>query len=163
MSNQLDIFEEYANTTFEGYYWLSDQPEPVVLQDELIPSDPFKQKLPFVIEACFYSYEEQISIMIKNIDGVSRVRVFDLSKYLTEKPLRFTGIYVRKFDKQLDFKMYEVWEPQNGGPNVENMEVLTPQAMVFGGFVESDCHRRHPRPIHHRARCALQSVSAIIS
>ena len=118
--------EEIPSGNYEGYYWFSDESKPVVIRNKDIDKSIFK-KLPFVVEANFYSKQEDISIQVKNIDGDYHVAMIDVKDTEAKK---YVG-----HDIGCDFLLVEAWEDKKD-PLLENMTTKVPTWAAFKGFIE---------------------------
>lgn len=114
---------------FEGYYWLSDQSKPEIILEEEIDKEKF-QRLPFVVEAYFYSRETFQSIQIKNVDGRYICALIDLSD-CEQKAQQYVGHGIGS----IDFLLVEAWEDKKDDL-IDEMITKVPSWVAFKGFVE---------------------------
>ncbi len=121
--------EDIPEGKFDGYYWYSNESKPEIISDEGIDKSKLT-KLPFVIEANFYSKESEISIQIKNIDGKYDIAIIDLKDCVTE-PQLYIG-----HDINQDFQVVEAWEEVED-ELLEGMKTQVPSWTAFKGFVKS--------------------------
>lgn len=123
----------------EGYYWLSDATEPIILLNESIDIKIFQTQLPFVVEANFYTPKEDVSISIKNIDGNYHVNLIELANI--DDPLKvvysYKGIFSALSDseekQQWNFKVCEIWGEMSD-EMLAGMKTLVPVCLAFIGF-----------------------------
>ena len=116
---------------FEGYYWYSNQQKPKLVFVPSTIQQSWFTKLPFVVEANFYSREAKLSIQVRNIDGDYFVAKADLSRL--EK---IEGNRVSYIGHDLEGKKYniiEAWIPK-ADELLEGMETLIPAWAAFAGF-----------------------------
>lgn len=137
----INISEIDKNRIYEGYLWLSDSKEPVVLDNaEKKLCDVLKEKEkegilndsvnPFVIESFLWDKANKDSYSIKYVDGKSVVHKF----HITEDDLRNNETkeyFANRIEGQLLF--LDVWSPEKDQQCLD-MEVLQPEAKVFIGF-----------------------------
>lgn len=129
---QVTLSDINRDATYDGYLWLSDATEPVVLDGEKLDSALLEQENPFVIEAQLYDAAGSRSYAVRYADGRHVVTEFDADDInaagrVTEKcfvPLRIKH-------RGLHFK--QLWSPR-GDELCEGMPVLEPVAMIFVGF-----------------------------
>jgi len=127
MSRYKEIsIDKIPSFKFEGYYWMSDSSKPQIIRNQEIEKSVFG-KLPFVVEANFYSKEKEISIQVKNIDGKYRVAQIDVQGC---EPITYIG-----HDIESDFLVVEAWEDVEDSL-LENMTTKVPTWTAFKGFVK---------------------------
>ncbi|MDF1573308.1 MAG: TIGR04423 family type III CRISPR-associated protein [Bacteroidales bacterium] len=122
---------EIPDLVYEGYYWYSDREKPELLKDEKITAGIFT-KIPFIIEANFYSKEKNISVSVKNIDGEYLITLCDLEK--VDKKNYDTRVYMGHDIQPGKFRVAEIWE-ETKDPQLDNMTTLVPAYTAFTGFV----------------------------
>ena len=127
--------ETIDKARYEGYVWMSDQQEPLVI----CPDEEFEMTLcdednPFVVEGNLWDATNRVSIMIKYVDGkyiVRRTEVTDeCKKNATRKeflPHRVKGV------KKL--VLLQCWNEEKD-PLCENMVTLQPGKLEFIGFIK---------------------------
>lgn len=125
----------------EGYYWMSDATEPVIVnqvdspEDWLNKLDPTEN--PFVIEAQLFDGINKKSYSVKYVDGHYVVKSYKVEE--TVKDVKADYITLKRFvpnrmsKHRLLFLQY--WREQED-PLCANMPVLQPAEMVFVGFEE---------------------------
>jgi len=126
----ITIKEIPENILFEGYYWYSNEHSPTIITHEIVQQSWFKE-LPFVIEAHFYSSAEQISMQVRNIDGVYHVAKIDLSRLIDIT--HDIAFYIGHDLGGRNFEMIHAWEPQVD-ELLAGMETLIPTWTAFAGF-----------------------------
>lgn len=119
---------------YQGYLWLSDKKEPIILIDEKIPDNIFNS-LPFVVEGYLFCKSKYgLSIKIKNVDGeyhVSKVELNTIPKdQITQND--FVAIKNDKGIKKILSVQY--WEKVPDQLS-ENMDTLEPSWVAFNGFM----------------------------
>jgi CRISPR type III-associated protein (TIGR04423 family) len=119
--------EEIPSGDYQGYYWLSNSSKPDVQYTGDIDKSLFN-KLPFVIEANYYSNEKNISINVKNIDGKYVVSLIDVEGC---EATEYIG-----HDIDSNFLVVEAWEDKQDNL-LENLKTKVPSWVAFKGFVES--------------------------
>ncbi|OIP02307.1 MAG: type III CRISPR-associated protein [Bacteroidetes bacterium CG2_30_33_31] len=115
---------------YEGYVWMSDAKEPIVLNKETFDFSKIGIN-PFIIEALLYCDGEDISIHIQHT-GEYQIFEYHLNdfskKNLVEKdylPHRLNGV------KNLIFK--QIWMPEPD-ENCAGIDVMNLKVIVFCGF-----------------------------
>lgn len=92
---------------FEGYYWYSDATTPALLRNELIDKSLLDEnKLPFIIEGNFYNKDQQISLQIRNIDGIYKIFQYDLTGH---EPVTYLSNGFLKSEGFEKYQMVEAW------------------------------------------------------
>jgi len=121
------------NGNFEGYIWLSDQKEPIVLSGESFDFSNISIN-PFVIEALLFDKSNNISIHIQHTGNyiITAYNLTELAQQTgsviedkTYLPHRLKGV------EKVGFK--QIWLPVTD-ENCEDMLVLTMKAIIFCGF-----------------------------
>jgi len=124
--NQIPDYE------YQGYYWFSNSPKPVILNYEKFEINILTE-LPFVVEGNLYAPLENISIQIKNIDGVYYIALIDLSNtngYQISQPQKYLG-----HDLGFDYYLVQAWELVEDD-QCNGLETFVPAFTAFKGFVE---------------------------
>lgn len=121
------------NIKFDGYYWYSDKKKPTCIESDYIQQEWFTA-LPFVVEANFYSREENVSLQIKNTDGEYKVALIDLNKL--EGIVLDTREYIGHDLGNRNLKMIEAWESK-AFDILEGMNTLVPSWTAFAGFINA--------------------------
>ncbi len=123
---------EIPNLSFEGYVWMSDKKNPVMLKNEAYDFGTIGTN-PFIIEALLFNKKKNISIHIQHT-GCYHITQYTLSELMLDGavseeknylPHRLSGV------ENVSFK--QVWLPDID-ELCEGMEVLTLKAIVFCGF-----------------------------
>ncbi len=123
--NEIPSFE------FEGYIWMSDEQNPIVLKNETFDFSSIKEN-PFIVEGLLFDKETNTSIHIAH-DGTYQIVEYNLNE-LSKKgelinkeylPHRLSGV------EKVSFK--QVWMDEKD-ENCEDFPVLTLKAIVFCGF-----------------------------
>ena len=124
------------NGLYQGYIWLSDKKEPLILVDELFPGHLKNNSVEsFIVEAQLYEKETNISIRMLFVDNVLHTysyNLYELEKtrfFETEDNKQFVGNRMK--EKILLFRQY--WIEEND-PYCINMKTLKPAELVYVGF-----------------------------
>lgn len=122
---------EIPQGNYEGYYWKSNQNKPTVQYEGMIPEVVFDE-FPMSMEANFYDRVKQISIQVKNIDGIYHIAKIDLSELEDNKTktVKYLG-----HDIGSNFELVESWGEKTDELS-ENMKTLFPTWVAFKGFVK---------------------------
>lgn len=127
---KLSKLTDIQNLAYEGYVWLSDANEPIVLNDEAFDFSTVRIN-PFVIEALLYNKKENLSIRVQHT-GEYQIFEYYLSEIETASFVDKAYLPHRlKAVKELKFK--QIWLPEQD-ENCEGMDVLTLKSIVFCGF-----------------------------
>lgn len=124
------IDELPTEAVVDGYYWLSNSPQPTIIDQQPIQLDWFR-RLPFVVEANFYAPAERISYQVKNIDGDYLILRFDLRSL----PATDRKEYLLDETGNRRYCMAEVWQ-EVADDNLEGMTTLVPAWSAFMGFIK---------------------------
>ena len=125
-----------TNNKYEGYIWMSDRQIPIVLNGEEIPEGIIYSKNPFVIEAELFDRANQKSYSIRNIDGVTKTKEFDV-EVEDEKLVGCTEYISHRIKGHNRLRFIQRWteEPDNDDLYLcEGMPTLVPAERVFIGF-----------------------------
>jgi CRISPR type III-associated protein (TIGR04423 family) len=129
---KINSISDLMNTPFEGYVWLSDAKEPIILHENVYKFTQHSGN-PFIIEALLFDPITQKSLHITH-DGVQHIVEYDLptlknagfelvnKDYLSH---RMKGI------QRLHF--VQLWKEEND-PLCNDFPVLQLKATVFCGF-----------------------------
>ena len=121
--------ESIAPGTYEGYYWMSDATEPVVLDGQEWPTRLLEQHNPFVVEAQLVDKRNGKSYSIKYADGKPIILCYDTQSLPDDENIIFEG--KRMGGRLLNF--IRRWRPEPDDL-CEGMEVLRPAEQIFVGF-----------------------------
>lgn len=122
---------------YEGYIWMSNEPEPEVVHTDTVHEavELTEEENPFIIEAQLLDRSSQKSYSIRFADGKYVALCYDLKALDQLEGIEVTHHkYVAnrmKNEEWLHFREY--WHPEKD-PNCEDMEVLQPKEFVFIGF-----------------------------
>jgi len=135
INNKININEIKTDVGYEGYLWLSNASEPIVLNSTKNLCEILKEIMqddinPFVIEGYLYDNANN-SYSIKYVDGKCQVYQFTIDDNDRAKNKEKVYYANRMEGKQLRF--LDVWEAEKD-PQCLGMEVLQPKAQVFIGF-----------------------------
>ena len=123
--------------TYEGYIWMSDASEPVIIDGEIgeVVLDPAAN--PFIIESQLVSRSKEESYSVKYVDGAYIARYHDLKPLPEEIGICEEKKYFghRMSGRRLLFRQYWRRVPD---PLCEDMEVLQPKELVFAGFISEN-------------------------
>jgi len=129
---KLNSLAEIPDLNYEGYFWLSDAKEPIVLNNQIYDYKTVGIN-PFVIEALLYCEKENISIQVQHT-GEYQIFEYHLNDYpeasLLEKtylPHRLEGVQKVKFK--------QIWLPEQD-ENCQGMDVMILKSIVFCGFLK---------------------------
>ena len=76
---------EIPDGNFSGYFWFSDSVEVELIENKPIEKERlFISQIPFVIEANFFCSKRNLSVSVKNVDGVYYYNLIDLNKVSSE-------------------------------------------------------------------------------
>lgn len=130
-SKRISIDEISRATSYEGYLWLSDSKEPIILDGKKEIGDVFPKSVnPFIIEGYLYDNANH-SYSIKYVDGTAIVIQFTI----TEEDWYDNDVkeyYANRMGDTI-LRFLDVWSAEKD-PLCLGMEVLQPQAKVFIGF-----------------------------
>lgn len=131
----IEISELPSDMLFEGYYWYSHESKPIQINSQKIDKEIFTQ-MPFIIEGNFFAPQEQVSISVKNIDGIYRIVRYDLKKEVPLVEIEKSEYLAHDLDGIEKFIMAEAWEPVSDDL-LCNMKTLVPTWSAFAGFIKS--------------------------
>jgi CRISPR type III-associated protein (TIGR04423 family) len=130
--SKLNLLSEIKGN-FEGYIWLSDQKNPIILNNESFDFTSIGIN-PFVVEALLFDKNNNISIHVQQA-GIYIITAYNLTglaqqigSIIEDKaylPHRLNGV------KKVNFK--QIWLPE-ADENCADMPVLTMKAIIFCGF-----------------------------
>ena len=149
--NKINITDIPKDIEYEGYLWMSNSKNPIVLKSEKLKSLRLNESEsdkpvifdeisdlsnPFIIEGQLYSKNTKKSYSIKYADGEHIVVEYDLNnlpkdRVFDEKEDDKKFIPNRINASMLKFRQY--WKPEED-EFCEGMEVLQPAGFVFVGF-----------------------------
>ena len=131
-SNKINIIPE---GTYEGYIWMSDATEPIIVDGKMEALELNPEINPFIIEARLYSPVDSVSYSVKYVDGEYIAICFDVNAVEndTETVCKRTDFIPNRM-KAIDYlKFLQVWRPEID-PLCADMEVLMPAEQIFVGF-----------------------------
>lgn len=114
-----------------GYLWHSDASEPKQYSGDVASID--FNAFPFIAEGMLWDEEKKTTIMI---NYTHRLNIAIYENVSTEKTKIYMGHKTSKF-KEKNIRMVTIWE-EVPDPLCAGMNVLTPKANVFVGFVSSE-------------------------
>ncbi len=122
--------------TYQGYLWMSDSTDPILLDNEQIDQD-LETINPFVIEGQLFDAVNRKSYSIKYADGESIVAEYNIDELdaLYGKPTKHRFASNRMKNFKLCFQQYWKLQPDT---LCENMAVQKPAAIVFTGFKKEE-------------------------
>ena len=132
---QPDNLDNYPDKKFTGYYWMSDQTNPELVDG--IFTLPKTGANPFVIEANLFANDGLISVSVEHIDGKYLIGIVDwkeVDKSIVFDPEEPTYL-THRLDNHPKAKFVRAWIPVED-PECEGMEVLQPAWRAFKGFVK---------------------------
>lgn len=126
---------ELKDREFDGYYWLSNEKKPRVLngEDTTPVWDCFKEDInPFIVEAMLVDKKANKSYTIRNVDGKTLVYEYDLPKGedATHTKMSFIANRMGTAGKLVFFQEWVKHKDRM----CEGMEVMEPGALIFAGF-----------------------------
>lgn len=122
--------KEIPNRNYEGYVWLSNAKEPILLPDESFDFLTVEPN-PFVIEALLFDKDEKKSIHVQ-YTGEYQIFEYDLSKL--EKSNYVEKEYLPHRLKDVEKVLFkQIWLPEKD-KNCAGFDVLKLKAIVFCGF-----------------------------
>ncbi|MFC2759873.1 TIGR04423 family type III CRISPR-associated protein [Hallella multisaccharivorax] len=128
-----------AQEKYEGYLWMSDSTEPVVLDREPLPEDKISSPNPFVVEAELYDGANLCSFSVHHAGNEIICNRFQLT--LDDRTSGHNEERVFKshhFKDHLELHFIDCWEPQSDElcqPEGEDpMDVLRFTRRIFVGF-----------------------------
>ena len=130
---KINIADIDHSLEYQGYLWLSDSKEPIILREEKIPQNIFKT-LPFVVEGYLYCKPKNgLSIKIKNIDGDYQAFSVELDQ-ISKKQLTQNDFVAIKNRGSIKFiRSVQYWE-QVQDELCDGMTSLEPSWITFNGF-----------------------------
>ncbi len=118
---------------FEGYYWLSNEDQPILLKGHL---DDFKSSLdalvPFIVEANLFDDKEKLSISLKHVEGDYHITKVNLKKIGKDFQLSQEESF-KSIEGFKDIKVVHLWKAEED-ELLEGMSVMMPLMTVFTGF-----------------------------
>lgn len=121
-------------TKYQGYIWMSDSNQPIVLKNEVISIDLEECKNPFVIEAELFDADKSISYSVRYVDGEQMVRKFEIdeTKLFGEPIQKYVS---HRIGDGIILKFFRNWKKELDPDKLcEGMETLVPSDFVFIGF-----------------------------
>lgn len=131
---KISINEIDYSLQYEGYYWYSNDPKPVIVKGETINKDIFKQ-LPFIIEGNLWNSVNSISISIKNIDGAYQVYQANL-KDLPKDQCAEEEYIAHDLEGISKISMLQYWEEGQPDELLAGMTTIIPAWQAFKGFIK---------------------------
>lgn len=127
--------EKIAKASYEGYVWYSDRQKPLVVS----PEEEFELTLndsdnPFVVEGNLWDAANEVSIMIKYVDGKYIVRRTALTDVCVKNASR-KEFLPHRIDGVKKLAFLQCWDEVED-PLCENMVTLQPCKMLFVGFTK---------------------------
>jgi len=126
-----NLSEIPSDKKYSGYYWMSDEREPKLVDGEFNP--PLNGNNPFIIEANLYAKDE-ISVSIEHIDGKYLIGIVDWN-LVDETTILESQTYLGRGLKEKSVCLAHAWIPVID-PECARMEVLQPAWRAFKGFVK---------------------------
>jgi len=130
-----------ATLEYDGYLWLSDSSHPIVLKKQKLSPEhlsgifPESPQIPFIVEGyLFADTKEKRSVVVKSIDGITRVYQVNLNEFAEES---FTSetffVDQARFQDIPGIKAVQYWESK---PDILQPEyhTQTPTWVAFCGF-----------------------------
>jgi len=145
--NNIKLEDINADCKYEGYFWLSDENNPIVFTGEKYLNEecvnhksgnqlinPLLSKNPFIIEGQLFDRRNKISFSIKYIDGEYMISKFTLSDseiQSSDSSDKQSYLSKRMDGRKLCF--IQRWKEEKDAL-CEGFPVLQPEDFVFVGF-----------------------------
>lgn len=131
-------WSKWLDKDFTGYYWLSDQTAPEVVEGKF--TLPETGKNPFIEEANIYAKDGSVSISIEHNDGRYLIGIveWNLTSGIELEETEYLTHRLKGDTVSIDYsqaKLVRAWIPIRD-PECEDMEVLQPAWRAFKGFIE---------------------------
>ncbi len=130
--NQIEL-----SLSYEGYLWMSNCDNPLVLNGERLNFLPKEDENPFIVEGNLFCKPKSISYSIKYVDGEYIVRKYQLSPNDRNKPNEEICYLANRMDDKDSgnrwLKFIRFWE-KIPDDNCLGLPVLTFTKEVFIGF-----------------------------
>ncbi len=127
-----NLLTEIPDLSYEGYVWLSDAANPIVLNNEKYAFDKVEIN-PFIIEALLYNAERNTSIHIQHT-GDYQIAEYNLTAIKNTAAVLEDKEYLpHRLDGVKNLKFKQVWT-EEVDKLCEDMTVLKLRAIVFCGF-----------------------------
>ena len=125
--------DNIPSALYEGYLWMSDESEPIVLHNEPLNIALDNNKNPFCIEGFLLDKTNRKSISIKFIDGEYLIYEYDISDI---KDTADCILYLPNRMKDKGVQRLRFFQDWIAEPDLfsERMEVLKPAGLIFLGF-----------------------------
>lgn len=119
---------------YEGYYWLSDSKEPIMVDDKNLFDSSIFQVNPFVIEAMLWDEDAKRSIMVTHTGkyNIFEYGINDIKK-IEGAQLEQKEYLAHKMKDKTHVIFNQLWLPENDDL-CEGMMVLKMKAQIFIGF-----------------------------
>lgn len=131
-ARQLIDVNSLPSGEFEGYYWYSNSERPEIIKNESIQSGWFT-KMPFIVEANFYSRKNNTSIHVKHIDGEYKITQVNLAE-IPDNLKTDQEFIAHDLNEIKKYHNVQIWR-ENVDELLEDMITLTPAYQVFAGFI----------------------------
>ena len=129
MKKYLDIKDIKSEKPFEGYLWMSDSAEPIIINHQILDNNWIKDELPFVVEG--YLYDGENSYVIRHTGKGYFIREFAKDEIEACENSEQTFVSNRMKDMKLKFK--QLWRAEKDSLCCD-MKTLRPWALIFCGF-----------------------------
>jgi len=128
--DKIGLKEIPENIKFDGYLWMSDKPNPIILEDQVFTLKVDETSNPFIVEGYLLDKVNKVSYSFRYLDGEYLINKYTLDAGTQFTELKFLANRIQE-KEHLFFRQY--WEAV---PDecCEGMEVLKPKANVFVGF-----------------------------
>lgn len=119
--------------SYEGYYWLSDREEPVIVNGTNLPVDNYPEgSIPFIIEAYVYDKTKRESYSVRYADGKY---IVCKTENITDEEIKQAQMYIgtRKLGT---LKFVQRWEKST--VKYDGLDFMTqePTDFCFVGFLK---------------------------
>jgi CRISPR type III-associated protein (TIGR04423 family) len=125
---------ELNNIEFEGYVWLSDQEEPIILNNQTFDFSKYEEgSNPFIIEALLFDKTKNKSIHITHTGRYHINDEFDLDNLKEGSELEPVEYLPHRLDGVDKVCFKQLWIPEKD-EYCDNLPVLKMKALIFTGF-----------------------------
>lgn len=130
---KIKLIDIPTENKYQGYLWRSNAQSPEVFHGETIPQWPNEFENPFIIEGNLYDKHNNLSYLIKFIEGKYQVYRFDLKLLDNSHIIKKEYLMNPAFSIKGKLCFREYWIPEKD-ENCEYMKVLKPAMTAFVGF-----------------------------
>ncbi len=128
-----DAIKDIAATSWQGYYWLSDEQEPRVVDGRYDPQ--YDSATQYIVEALLHDSADQSVHLVHDGQGY-KITHYDLSLAPDGHTTEAIEYRAHRFDGHDILCFHEIWVP-TPAPLCQSLPVNQLQATVFRGFTSS--------------------------